>query len=339
MITFNGTTIEAVQFNGQPLERIIYNGTTVWELTAPGADTEIFTYVLNEGLYDFSIHKNTSANVYLYVDDTQVYTFTGEGNQTASGIELTEGPHTIKLRGGDFYFEGVFVLGDIIQELYIGDNYHGAIEPMTFSELSNLRFISLGPGVTSINIRNPNLRGIYLAEGLERIGAECFMGTLITSISIPNSVKSIGDRAFANSSIESVIFGSGSQLRSIGEECFKASMLTSISLPDSVYSCGSYAFADCAYLTSCSLLNIDCQLGYGVWQRCTSIQNIYLGTTAAQTNKANKQDLGWVTGANTSCIMHFRTVLAEYSNAQFAVIFGRFYWKTGSGDLERVYDI
>ena len=339
MITFNGTTIEAVQFNGQPLEKIKFNGTLVWELLPPGADTELTCYVYDEGLYDFSIYKNTSASVYLYVDDTQVYTFTGEGRQTASGINITEGPHTIKLRGGDFYFEGVFVLGDIIQELYIGDNYHGEIEPMTFSEHSNLRFISLGPGVTSISIQNPNLRAINFVEGLESIGNGCFEGSMLMSVSIPDSVKSIGARAFANCTIDSVYFGSGSQLETIEEECFMGSSLISIDLPDTVYSCGSHAFADCVALMSCNLPNIDCQLGYGVWQRCTSLQHIYLGTTITQTTKGLTQANGWVTGVNIACVMHLRSILAEYSSSQLASMFGRYWYKTGEGDLSRVYDL
>ncbi|RAW47461.1 leucine-rich repeat domain-containing protein, partial [Metamycoplasma hominis] len=41
-----------------------------------------------------------------------------------------------------------------------------------------------------------NLKKVILNEGLEKIGAEAFRDTNIESITIPGSVKEIGERAF-----------------------------------------------------------------------------------------------------------------------------------------------
>ncbi|MBP3308382.1 MAG: leucine-rich repeat protein [Clostridia bacterium] len=70
----------------------------------------------------------------------------------------------------------------------------------------------------------------------------------ITSVTIPNSVTSIGDSAFYGcTSLTSVTIGSG--VTSIGSSAFYyCSSLTSITIPSSVTSIGSYAFYDCTSL-------------------------------------------------------------------------------------------
>ena len=73
--------------------------------------------------------------------------------------------------------------------------------------------------------------------------------TSIESITIPNSVTSIGFYAFYNcDSLTSVTFEEGSQCTSIGKDAFKAcDSLTSITIPSSVTWIGKDAFAYTAY--------------------------------------------------------------------------------------------
>ncbi|OKL23709.1 hypothetical protein BRO50_01270, partial [Metamycoplasma hominis] len=42
-----------------------------------------------------------------------------------------------------------------------------------------------------------NLKEVFLNEGLEKIGAEAFSSAKIESITIPGSVKEIGESAFS----------------------------------------------------------------------------------------------------------------------------------------------
>ena len=101
------------------------------------------------------------------------------------------------------------------------------------------------------------------------IGAEAFLGKLLTSISIPASVTSIGDHAIQScTSLASVTFGAGSQLQSIGENAFTNTPLTSISIPASVTSIGNGAFQFCGYLASVTFgAGIQLQsIGNGVFQ-------------------------------------------------------------------------
>ena len=82
-------------------------------------------------------------------------------------------------------------------------------------------------------------------------------GEIITSITIPNSVTSIGNYAF-----------------------YKCSSLTSVTIPNSVTSIGEYAFQNCSSLTSITIPNSVTSIGKGAFSSCRSLTAITcLGTT------------------------------------------------------------
>jgi len=86
---------------------------------------------------------------------------------------------------------------------------------------------------------------------LQTIGREAFNRCILTSITIPASVTSIGDSAFGeNSSLETVTFAAGSQLQTIGRWAFGGCIFTSITIPASVTSIADNAFATCTDLIS-----------------------------------------------------------------------------------------
>ena len=73
--------------------------------------------------------------------------------------------------------------------------------------------------------------------------------TGLTSITIPESVTSIGESAFYNSGLTSITIGSG--VTRIGYSAFYGcSKLTSITIPESVTSIEGGAFENCTGLTS-----------------------------------------------------------------------------------------
>lgn len=86
-----------------------------------------------------------------------------------------------------------------------------------------------------------SLKSITIENGMTEIPARCFAGcNKITEISIPSSVVSIGERAFAETSLANVEISDGVQ--TIGNSAFFSTQLTNVFIPKSVTSIGENAF-------------------------------------------------------------------------------------------------
>ncbi len=87
---------------------------------------------------------------------------------------------------------------------------------------------------------------------VDRIGDNAFIAKRITSVVIPASVKSIGDRAFYYcSSLPDIVFPDG--LTSIGMDAFEHCGLKNLSFPESLQAIGPSAFCLCRELETVSL--------------------------------------------------------------------------------------
>ena len=100
----------------------------------------------------------------------------------------------------------------------------------------------------------------------------------LTSITIPNSVTTIGIWAFEGcDGLTSITIPSG--VTSIGESAFyKCSGLTSITIPGSVKSIGNWVFAFCTGLTSITILNGVTNIE-NTFFRCTALSSVILPNT------------------------------------------------------------
>ena len=99
----------------------------------------------------------------------------------------------------------------------------------------------------------------------------------LTSITIPESVTSIGEATFYNcSSLTSITIGNS--VTSIGERAFYGTSLRSITIPDSVTSIGDHAFHGCTGLTSIAIGEGATSIEEGAFYGCTSLTAVtFLG--------------------------------------------------------------
>ena len=96
----------------------------------------------------------------------------------------------------------------------------------------------------------------------------------LQSVTIPNSVKSIGDKAFSGCySLQSVTIPNS--VKSIGDEAFRlCESLQSVTIPNSVTSIGDEAFSGCESLQSITIPNSVTKIGDEAFSSCKSFQSI-----------------------------------------------------------------
>ena len=135
------------------------------------------------------------------------------------------------------------------------------------------------------------------------IGRNAFQYSFLTSITIPNSVTSIGEDAFYNcSSIDTVVWNAkncadfdsngspfSSEIRSFtfGNEvehipaylCRYMKNLTFLTIPNSVTSIGGEAFRNCSSLTSITIPNSVTSIGWQAFYDCSSLTSVTIGNS------------------------------------------------------------
>lgn len=118
---------------------------------------------------------------------------------------------------------------------------------------------------------------IEITYGTKRIAHYAFSScTNINSLTLPNSITSIGNHAFNNcTSLTSIEIPKSNSITSIGDYAFyNCTGLTNIKIPNSVTSIGSYAFFNCR-----GLENIEIQYGLtsikaAAFGQCSNLKNI-----------------------------------------------------------------
>ena len=111
-----------------------------------------------------------------------------------------------------------------------------------------------------------SLTSVVIPDSVTTIGERAFYYCdSLTSVVIGDSVTTIGSYAFYDcSSLTSVVIGDG--VTTIGDEAFyNCDSLTSVEIPDSVTTIGNSAFYDCRSLTSVYITDITawCNISFG----------------------------------------------------------------------------
>ena len=125
----------------------------------------------------------------------------------------------------------------------------------------------------------------------------------ITSVTIANSVTSIGNYAFYYcSNMKSVSMGTG--VTSIGNYAFyECNNLTSITIGNHVTSIGSCAFLSCSRLTSISIPPSVTSIRSSAFSGCYAMESVYITDLAAWCN---------ISMGDQSCSPFYRNVISNY---------------------------
>lgn len=122
-----------------------------------------------------------------------------------------------------------------------------------------------------------SLKEIELPEGLISIGNGAFESDIsLTSIRIPSSVSSIGNKAFNGcSNLKDVMFAPNSQLSYIYSNTFAGcEALENLTLPDNLIDIGNYAFYGCKSLVNLKLPDTLTAVYQSSFAYCSSLKNI-----------------------------------------------------------------
>jgi hypothetical protein len=151
------------------------------------------------------------------------------------------------LTSGDFEYQLINSDTEVEITGYTGSRYNmNVVIPNT---IDGKPVVCIGRGVFSYNM---DITSVYIPDGVKSIGIEAFyVCTHLTSVYIPDSVTSIGDQAFVG-----------------------CTSLTSVTIPDSVTSIGIEVFPGCTSLTSVYIPDGVTSIGRGAFGLCTSLSSI-----------------------------------------------------------------
>ena len=122
-----------------------------------------------------------------------------------------------------------------------------------------------------------SIYSVSLPNSITSIGNRAFSGCYnLVSITIPNAVTYIGNRAFADCiALTSITLPNS--LTSIAYATFAGcTSLASVIIPSSVTMIEEYAFEDCTSLASVIIPNSVTSIGYATFSNCTSLPSITL---------------------------------------------------------------
>ena len=120
-----------------------------------------------------------------------------------------------------------------------------------------------------------DLTKVVINEGVTGVGSFAFFNCLsLTSVTLPNSLTTIGVSSFAGCPIESITLPEG--LIFIGENGFKGCALKELVIPDSVTSIGGTAFY-CNDFKSVKISDNMTELSNGIFEGCDKLESVTFG--------------------------------------------------------------
>lgn len=206
-------------------------------------------------------------------------------------------PNTVTSIGNEAFYNCKSLTGIVIPDSVV------VLGHSAFYNCEKLSSVTLSKNITAIADDTFHscraLKNIDIPDGVKSIGNYAFAYAAITSLTIPNSVTTLGKRIFLGcadlsnitigsgikdipsglfsgcSSVQSVTLSEG--VRKINDDAFyNCSSLKSIVIPNSVTTIGSNAFSGCTDLSSVTLGNGLLTISGCAFYRCTALTSIVI---------------------------------------------------------------
>ena len=265
------------------------------EMALTGFDGAAVSVTSTNGQYTHSASVGGNGGTY---DCTSVAPMAFKNNKTITGINLSQSTITTI---GDEAFSGA----NAVKSLTIGEGvttigseafyncsaiqtgvwnavwYSGftTSSPSPFYSARNtLSSLTFGSKVRHIPAYlcwgNHYVKSISIPNSVTSIGDRAFAYAGLTALTIPNTVTSVGTYAFNGCPLTSLTIGTG--LTTIAEGVFSSTTMTTVTIPNTVTEIDKYAFSTCQLLTSVNLGTQLKTLGESAFSYCTSLRSVTL---------------------------------------------------------------
>ena len=320
----NSTSHSIITFTAE--ECTSYRWTLDNEVKGTGRTCAIDTLGLYKGTYKISLEAQKNGKWHSYFAQIKVLCDKGIATTAENIVDEIESMRM----SGTLYVTGELNNTDI-RNIYTAINNNNNI--LVSLDLSQVI------GLTESELHFTHCRGlrsITIPNSVTSIGEDAFLGCSgLRSITIPNSVTSIGEGAFKNcSGLTSINIPNS--VTSIGEDAFLGcSGLTKITIPNSVTSIGEGAFKDCSGLRSITIPNSLTSIGRSVFKNCSGLTKINIPNSVTSIGMNAFEDCSGLTSiiipnSVTSIGGDAFKDCTNLANVTFVTIIG---WRIGGADI------
>ena len=261
----------------------------------PNAETTVVE-VKDNGEYRYNIYADNTLGIIAYLGDHTIITIP----ESISGLPVTRIedsafrassltgivlPETIRIIGARAFYgceglssltipQGVQTIGK--DAFLIEKNHSASFVPWVYSR--GEEFVIVGDGILIAYIGNSPEK-LEIPDEVKHVSRFYFRGSTIKELTLPDSLRSIGDSAFEDfKAIAKVSLPSS--LVQIGSRAFyNCKNLEQITLPESVKTLGSEAFACCPKMKTATLKGVE-TIGEKAFAYCLGLTSVTLPKTS-----------------------------------------------------------